>query len=639
LKKFSLYTIILILSVVGLKAQKTERSKLITAYVYSMAKNIQWPNDLEQFKIHVISRDENIKKEFIKLIDNRKVNGIPMSLHFTDNFIGVKNAQIVYLDNEFNEGLVKLYDKIKGFPVLLISDNFDDRRYIMINFLQAEARTLGFEINRTNILNQDLEILDDDMVLLGGTEIDVAELYKASQDSLRKLELEIFSLESDYDILEQQIQNSQKLIRTQRKKLNQQSQEIESKQDVINEQKKSLDNLLNEVKRSELELKTIARKLDEKEKNLQQLQADIQEQSEELKKGNRILEKQTEQIDEQDQQIKEREKQLEEMSGTVSDQKQALTLLIGFSILILGFVVLLLWAYRARKRDAKKLADQKERLTRLLDELHETQSQLVQSEKMASLGVLTSGIAHEINNAINFVYSGIQIIENKFEELKPFINQLKDANKQKDQTHKTLEQLFEDEQKIEFSESSEVIQQMIQNVLIGAERTAEIVKGLRTFSRSGSDQLSHIDVHQELDVALLLLQGKNRDENSIEKDLKAKDRTIFGYQGQLGQAFLNIIGNAFDAIEDKGRNGKVTIKTMSGNGNIEIKIRDNGHGMDKETRDKVFDPFFTTKEIGKGTGLGLSITYGIIEKHEGNIELSSTKGIGTEFRIILPLAN
>jgi signal transduction histidine kinase len=630
------YLLLFFLLASSVLGQRAEREQLVTAYVYALAKNIQWPEDIENFKIHVISQDEKLREEFIKLVSSRKINGLPMSLDFTDSYNKSIGTQIIYLDPNYSDRLMMIFDRIRGEPILLISDNYEDERFIMINFQKAEGRTLGFEINQANIINQGLEILPD-MVLLGGTQVDVAALYRASQDSMRTLESQIQNLQDSYRFLEKQIENSRELIRQQRDQLSEQSEEIENKQNVISQQQSALDNLLNEVNRSEQELARIATKLENREETLYRLQSDIRDQSAQISEGNKILEQQKKMINEQNEQIDKRESQLEEMSGTVSDQKQALTLLIGFSLLILAFVILLFVAYRARRRDARKLSDQKARLTTLLNELNDAQSQLVHSEKMASLGVLTSGIAHEINNAINFVYSGIQIIENKFDELQPLLDQLNELDPDQKLSKKTLKELVDNKEKLEFSESSGIIQQMIKNVLIGAERTAEIVKGLRTFSRTGDDAITQIDIHQELDIAMLLLKGKNRERARMVTQLNATKKVINGYQGQLGQAFLNLISNAYDAIEEKGENGEIKVITSNTDEHIEIEISDDGIGMDKSVQEKVFDPFYTTKEVGKGTGLGLSITYGIIEKHQGHIELSSEKGVGTNFRIVLPL--
>ncbi|MEM6831670.1 MAG: ATP-binding protein, partial [Bacteroidota bacterium] len=332
-----------------------------------------------------------------------------------------------------------------------------------------------------------------------------------------------------------------------------------------------------------------------------------------------------------------REFRLQEMITIVDSQQITLIYLILFLIVLLALAILIYFAYRGRKRDAKRLLEQKEELSELVKELHQTQSQLVQSEKMASLGVLTAGIAHEINNAINFVYSGIQILEMKFSVIKPVLMEVKDLSIEDSGFKNRIKSLIAEKERVGYNESQELIDQMIANIQIGVERTTEIVKGLRTFSRSEEEEKTKIKVHKEIEVALLLLKSRYKDVIRIEKKFTKGTLEIDGYQGQLGQAFLNIINNAIDAVYKKGKQGKITISTSVKNRFVIISMQDNGVGIPREIKEKIFDPFFTTKKVGAGTGLGLSITYGIVEKHGGVIDVISKK-YGSEFIIKLPLA-
>jgi C4-dicarboxylate-specific signal transduction histidine kinase len=195
---------------------------------------------------------------------------------------------------------------------------------------------------------------------------------------------------------------------------------------------------------------------------------------------------------------------------------------------------LILRAYFLRRQFVSRLEEQKEELTKLLAELNATQSQLVQSEKMASLGVLTAGIAHEINNAINFVYSGIQILSNSYFDIRPILTNLQEI-KAKNGTSGELKI----DENIDLEESVNYIDQMIESIVIGAERTTDIVKGLRTFSRSEDENKTEIDVHEDLEVALLLLNSRIKNVIDIKKGLKATYSVVSGYKGQLSQALLN----------------------------------------------------------------------------------------------------
>ena len=188
-------------------------------------------------------------------------------------------------------------------------------------------------------------------------------------------------------------------------------------------------------------------------------------------------------------------------------------------------------------------------------------------------------------------------------------------------------------EKIKYKETIREINKLIDSVKTGTERTTEIVKGLRTFSRLDEDVLKVADIHEGLDSTLILLRNNYKDRIEIKKRYGDVPE-IECYPGQLNQGFMNILSNAIDAIDDKGT---ITIVTSKSNTSIRIGIKDSGRGIPEDIQSRIFEPFFTTKEIGKGTGLGLSITHSIIEKHNGNIEVKSKARQGTEFVIVLPV--
>jgi len=277
------------------------------------------------------------------------------------------------------------------------------------------------------------------------------------------------------------------------------------------------------------------------------------------------------------------------------------------------------------------LEDQKEELQKTLESLKLTQSQLVQSEKMASIGQLVAGIAHEINNPVTFISAGVDSLNTNLEE----VGQVLDIYHRitPENAEEKLKEIKILKEKIEYKETIREINKLIESVRTGTERTTEIVKGLRTFSRLDEDVLKTADIHEGLDSTLILLRNKYKDRIEIEK-LYGDIPEIECYPGQLNQVFMNILVNAIDAIDDKGT---ITISTSKSNGSIRISIKDTGKGIPEDIRSKIFEPFFTTKEVGQGTGLGLSICHGIIERHGGSSEVKSVVGKGSEFVIVLPV--
>ena len=256
----------------------------------------------------------------------------------------------------------------------------------------------------------------------------------------------------------------------------------------------------------------------------------------------------------------------------------------------------------------------------LLQEQHEqlkqTQSQLVQAEKMASLGQLTAGIAHEINNPLNFISANVEPLRKDLEELKAY---------------------FLSAEKMEVAEIEELFEEMellMGGMKEGTTRTRTIVEGLRNFSRLDEEDKKVADIHQGLDSTLTLLQHRLKNRITVVKNF-GEVAPLLCYPGKLNQVFMNLLTNAIDAISGTG---SIFISTHEDKEvpQVQISIRDTGRGITTETLGRIFEPFYTTKEVGEGTGLGLAITYGIIQQHEGEIQVKSEVGKGTEFILILP---
>jgi two-component system, NtrC family, sensor kinase len=275
-------------------------------------------------------------------------------------------------------------------------------------------------------------------------------------------------------------------------------------------------------------------------------------------------------------------------------------------------------------------------LKETLTTLKEAQVQLVNAEKMASLGQLTAGIAHEINNPINFVSSNIRPLRRDIEDILTIIQYYEDRT-----GNWSPEQLREMEaikKQLDFDYLKEELQILINGIEEGANRTAEIVKGLRIFSRVDESDLKKADINQGIDSTLILLNSSMGGKIQVLRDF-AEDAIIECYPGKLNQVFMNLLTNAIQAIQagQPRDGGLLHISTRLMEDRLEIRIRDNGPGMTDEVRERIFEPFFTTKLVGQGTGLGLSIVHAIIESHNGTIRVESVPEKGTEFIILLPV--
>lgn len=285
---------------------------------------------------------------------------------------------------------------------------------------------------------------------------------------------------------------------------------------------------------------------------------------------------------------------------------------------------------------SQKLSDANEELQTAYEDLQEAQTQLVHSEKMSSLGQLTAGVAHEINNPVNFIYGGIQALQLSLKDLLDLTSKYQAFYHTNDQNTKlkVSDEIRELQEEIELDELKDDIIQMMNDIKIGAERTAEIVRGLRNFSRLDETSLQVADIHEGIDSTLVILSAQLKNGVQVNKKYCNDLMPVQCYPGQLNQVYMNILSNAVQAMDEDG--GEITITTSKTQDSIRISFKDNGPGIPEAKQQKIFDPFYTTKEIGKGTGLGLSITYGIIEKHKGNISVKSKVGQGAEFIITLP---
>ncbi len=298
-----------------------------------------------------------------------------------------------------------------------------------------------------------------------------------------------------------------------------------------------------------------------------------------------------------------------------------------------------------RKQAEAKLRQQTQELENTLLQLQRTQVQLIQSEKMSSLGQLVAGIAHEINNPVNFITANLIYTEEYFKELLELIQLYQ--NNYPDNTQ--IEEFLEE---IEFDYLQSDLPNIINSMKTGAERIQKIVLSLRTFSRLDEAEFKKIDIHESLDSTLMILQNNLESKShraAIEVIKKYDDLPLVEcYAGKLNQVFMNILNNAIDALEEaienkqipEGDSPKIHIFTQLVRENIiQISIIDNGSGIPEENISKLFDPFFTTKPVGKGTGLGLSMSYQIIvEQHQGQLNCISTLGEGTEFQIQIPVS-
>ncbi len=301
--------------------------------------------------------------------------------------------------------------------------------------------------------------------------------------------------------------------------------------------------------------------------------------------------------------------------------------------------------YSARAQAILEKALEKEKKSK--EQLKNAQAQLVHNEKMAFIGQLTAGIAHEINNPVNFIKSGIDALIQDIADIRDLRKIEQSAFESIEEAYKEgkitddgeiipnlLDQIKQKKDEIEFDYLMKEIDNLMGSIQNGVNRTAEIVNGLRVYSRLDQGEYKNTDINENIDATLVLLSNKYKNRIEIKKNYENIPE-VQCISGKISQVFMNLLDNAIQAIENKG---EIEINTSydKKNDHVTIAIKDNGQGISEESAGKIFDPFFTTKDVGEGTGLGLAISKGIIDDHRGELKFESN-GSGTTFYVTIPI--
>ena len=343
---------------------------------------------------------------------------------------------------------------------------------------------------------------------------------------------------------------------------------------------------------------------------------------------------QASQIKEETELVKEKSRQIERQNQTLAlkqDELEAAKATLEYQNrkLVTNEAVL--------KKAVEKMRTQEAALRQNYEKLQNAQTKLVESEKMSALGQLTAGIAHELNNPINYIHSSIEGLGESMRYLVEIIKRYEAIKA--DNAAQILAEIQAYKTQIKFEKMLAILERTPKNVMLGAQRAAEIVRELRSFSRIDEAELKISDLHEGINSTLVLLRHQYKGRIQIHRQY-AELPLVECYPGKLNQVWMNLLANAIEAIymrQEAAFQGNIYIRSKLLPEEILIEIEDNGIGMKEEVQRRIFEPFFSTKSIGKGVGLGLAISKSIIEQHQGSLFCSSTPGQGTCFGISIPL--
>lgn len=629
------FFVILSCLLVSIKAYpQVSYNDLKSGLIVQFARNIDWPEKTidNSFNIGFLGQDSAT----FKIIQKQaiEIKNKPVLLTWVSNLDQLAGLHLLYVDKTQVDQIELIANKVETRHILLVSEQCTDSKYIMLNITYNDnKRLISFDINRANIIIEELAI-NPELLLYGASEVDIRELFREIKKSLDEQSDEV---------------NKQKEI------IAENQDQIESlKTDILVKERRntkleeSMNSLVSSIDEKEILLTEVSRRIENQNKELlgqseqinnqivkfKKQEKDITEHEAKIKVRSAELDKLVEESAAKQTVIKNQVDVLVSKERLIALQEVWIYVFVAFLMIVTGFVIAIYRAYKNKQmlseklkkqhksiselnddliatneevnRSNSSLLNQKKHLAKALEQLKSTQNQLFQSEKMAALGILTAGVAHEINNPINFIKSGASVLKKITKKAKGSKGEVQDM--------KTFEKLVE-------------------SIEIGSNRIVGIVKSLSAFSKSEEDEISFCNLHEIIDNCLMILTHEHKHRIEIRKNYMAQEAMVNSNESKIYQVFTNLLANAIQAIPDEG---KITISTKSSKGYIEIDINDDGYGISEDNLKHIFDPFFTTKEPGKGTGLGLSIVYTIIQEQEGFITYNSILGEGTKVSVKLP---
>lgn len=594
---------------------------LQSAIIYRIIQLTEWPNEkaLESINIGVYNSSSTFITKLEKSYLKRKIRGKPLSISPFDPFISNNQIQVLIIKNNKRVNLKNISDRLKGRNILLISESNSEKKHLMVNLFTSDEGHLAFEINRPNILLANLKI-SKDIILAGGSELDVAEIYDQAVTDLSKTQDELIDkteeIQQQSQLLKQQQVRIDKLdlaIKKQKIKLNKQNKSILTKD-------KELDAKEGHLRTLENDLKAQIKIIDNSTQALESIESNLIISSQSLANQEVQNLTLTEKIEANLKVLDHQKKQLSKKELTIRTQKSFLIVSILFGSIFFILIIALYRLFIAKKKASISLENKNQQLEKIMRDLHQTQDQLIESEKMASMGGMVAGIAHEVNTPAGIVLTvDTSLLENT-QLLKEKIS--KGAMAQQD-----LDEYLD--------YSIECNTMSIKNI----KRVAGLIK---TFKQVAVDQANNefcsLNLKEYIDEILASLQylfegNKHEIEVTIENDI-----TFDSYPAVYLQVIQTLITNSLMHGFDEMELGKIDLSFAPKGECLIFEYKDNGKGASQEVIDKIFDPFYTTKRGSGSSGLGTHILYNLVTQLlKGKVSCRQNQPEGLIFKFELPL--
>ena len=603
-------------------AQQLNSEQVKAVYIYNFVKNVTWLNENEkdQFIIGIYG-DDNFAKQLNKTLSKRVIKNKTIKVITIKNIQEGKKTDLFFSAANQNTEIASIASILRSSNTLLITDNSADKHSVMINLVNnPENSAISFEVNKSNIVFEGL-VMSAELLLLGGTELDVATLYRETELALQVIRRREIKLNEKLTDQRNQISSVKIKLKTLNKNLTLQEKVAGQRQQELNVLKKDIEQQQRSIKSKELQLKKVATQLKVAKANLESQQSSVHSKEQEnvlmaekIATNRNILQQQQQQISDQSVQLNQKNEELVEREERIDKQRFYLILMAFFItllVLISGLVVLLFVKNRQTTRT----------LSRTLENLQNMQQQLVQSEKMASLGTLTAGVAHEINTPL-----GIAVT--------------------------STSSALESTQKIRANfETGNLTRTAMESYFNGMEKSSNlntnalerVIELLNNFKQVAADQVvgeeREIDLVSYIEEVMSTLSAEMKRFRVSYQYSGESELIITTIPGALAQVLTNLVTNALKHAFERKELGNITINLSKTEDNkVVVLFKDNGHGMNQHVLDNIFEPFFTTKRNSGGTGLGMNIVYNIVcQKLQGNIKIDSKLEYGSNFHITLPM--